>query len=67
MSNYFKIRPTDQEEKIFKELLKKNPFQCQQPWQRVLHGIIFCAQFLKRTYQGTFLRSLVQIGPAVWE
>ena len=33
----------------------------------VFDGIKFCEQFLKRTYQGTFLPSLVQIGPAVWE
>ena len=34
---------------------------------RVLDGINFCEQFLKKTSQGTFLASLVQIGPAVWE
>ena len=34
---------------------------------RVLDWIKFCAHFLKRTSQGTFLPSLVQIGPAVWE
>ena len=34
---------------------------------RVFDGIKFCEQFLKRTSQGTFLPSLVQIGPAVWE
>ena len=34
---------------------------------RVFDGIKFCEQFLKRTTQGTFLPSLVQIGPAVWE
>ena len=34
---------------------------------RVLDGIKFCEQILKRTSQGTFLPSLVQIGPAVWE
>ena len=33
----------------------------------VFDGIKFCAQFLKRTTQGTFLPSLVQIGNAVWE
>ena len=33
----------------------------------VFDGIIFCKQFLKRTCQGTFLPSLVQIDPAVWE
>ena len=32
-----------------------------------LYGIIFCEQFLKRTSQETFLPSLVQISPAVWE
>ena len=34
---------------------------------RVLDGIKFCGQVLKRTSQGTFLPSLVQIGPVVWE
>ena len=34
---------------------------------RVFDGIKFCEQVLKRTTQGTFLPSLVQIGPAVWE
>ena len=34
---------------------------------RVFDGIKFCEQVLKRTSQGTFLPSLVQIGPAVWE
>ena len=34
---------------------------------RVFDGIKFCEQFLKRTSQGTFLPSLVQIGPVVWE
>ena len=34
---------------------------------RVFDGIKFCEQFLKKTYQGTFLPSLVQIGPVVWE
>ena len=34
---------------------------------RVLDGIKFCEKFLKRTSQGTFLPSLVQIGPTVWE
>ena len=34
---------------------------------RVFDGIKFCEQFLKRTSQGTFLPSLVQIGPSVWE
>ena len=29
---------------------------------RLFDGIEFCEQFLKRTYQGTFLQSLVQIG-----
>ena len=33
----------------------------------VFDGINFCEQFIKRTSQGTFLPSLVQIGPAVWE
>ena len=34
---------------------------------RVFDGIKFCEQFLKRASKGTFLPSLVQIGPAVWE
>ena len=34
---------------------------------RVFDGIKFCEQLLKRTSQGTFLPSLVQIGEAVWE
>ena len=34
---------------------------------RVFDGIKFCEQFLKRTSQGTFLPSLVQIGPTVRE
>ena len=34
---------------------------------RVFDGINFCDHFLKRTSQRTFLPSLVQIGPAVWE
>ena len=33
----------------------------------VFDGIKFCEQFLKKTFQGTFLPSLVQIGTAVWE
>ena len=34
---------------------------------RVFDGIKFCEQFLKRTTQGTFLPSLVQIGREVLE
>ena len=34
---------------------------------RVFDGIKFCEQFLKRTSEGTFLTSLIQIGPANWE
>ena len=34
---------------------------------RVFNGIKFCEQILKRTSQGTFLPSWVQIGPAAWE
>ena len=49
---------------MFKELLKKFNFSNS---VRVFDGIKFCEQFLKRTSQGTFLPSLVQIGPAVWE
>ena len=53
------------EKKIFKELLKKYNFVAMAT--RVFDGIIFCEQILKRTSYGTFLPSLVQIGPAVWE
>ena len=60
----FKIGPAVSE-KIFKELLKKFNFVAMAT--RVFDGIKFCEQFLKRTSQGTFLPSLVQIGPAVWE
>ena len=34
---------------------------------RVNDRIKFCEHFLKRTSQGTFLPSLVRIGPVVWE
>ena len=34
---------------------------------RVFDGIKFCEHFLKMTSYGTFLPSLVQIGPAVSE
>ena len=34
---------------------------------RVFNVIKFCKQFFKRTSQGTFLPSLVEIDPAVWE
>ena len=34
---------------------------------RVFDGIKFCEKILKRTTKGTFLPSLVQIGPEVWE
>ena len=34
---------------------------------RVVDGIKFCEQLLKRTTPGTFLPSLVQIGLAVYE
>ena len=34
---------------------------------RVFGGIKLCEQFLKKTSQGTFLLSLVQIGQEVWE
>ena len=63
--NYFKIGPAVPEEKIFKELLKKFNFIAMAT--RVFDGIKFCQQFLKRTSQRTFLQSLVQIGPVVWE
>ena len=53
------------EKKTFKELLKKINFVAMAT--RVFDGIKFCEQFLKKTSQGTFLPSLGQIGPAVWE
>ena len=65
LRNYFKIGPTFSEEEIFKELLKKFNFVAMAT--RVFDGIKFCEQLFKRTAQGTFLPSLVQIGPAVWE
>ena len=34
---------------------------------RIWDGIKFCEHFWKKTSNGTFLTSLVQIGPAVWE
>ena len=34
---------------------------------RVFDGFKFCEQFLKGTSQGTFLPSMAQIGPVVWE
>ena len=34
---------------------------------RFFDGIKFCEQILNRTSYGTFLPSLVQIGPAVWK
>ena len=63
--NYFKIRPAVSEKKIFQELLKKFNFVAMAT--RVFDGIKFCEQFLKKISQGTFLPSLVQIGPVVWE
>ena len=63
--NYFKIRPAVPEEKIFKELLPKFHFVTMA--NRVFDGIKFCEQVLKRTFEGTFLPSLVKIGPAVWK
>ena len=53
------------EEKIFKELLKKINFVAMAT--RVFDGIKFSEQFFKRTSKGTFLPSLVQNGPVVWE
>ena len=63
--NYVKIGPAVPEKKIFKELLQKFHFVTMST--RVFDGIIFREQFLKWTSQETFLPSLVQIGPAVWE
>ena len=63
--NYFKIGPAVQEEKILKELLKKFCFFTMAT--TVFDGIKVCEQFLKRTSQGPFLPSLVQIGLVVWE
>ena len=61
--NYFKIGPAVSEEKVFKEFFKK--FNLVVMATRIFDGIKFCAEILKRTTQGTFLPSLVQIGPAV--
>ena len=48
-----------------RRLHKKTPFHCHGNqsfwWNQILWTI------LKRTSQGTFLTSLVQIGPAVWD
>ena len=63
--NYFKIWPMVQEKIILKELLKK--FQLVTIATRVFDEIKFCEQILKRTSQGTFLPSLVWIGPVIWE
>ena len=51
--------------RFFKELLKKFNFIAMAT--TVLDRIKVCVQFLKRTSQRTFLLSLVQIGPVVWE
>ena len=65
LSNYFKVGPGLPEKKIFKELPKKLHFVTMA--SRVFDGIKFCEQFLKRTSQGAFLPSLVQICPTVWD
>ena len=54
-----------QRRRFLKILLKK--FNVIAMATRVFDGIKFCEHFLKRTSQGTFPPSLVQIGPAVWE
>ena len=63
--NCFKIGPAISEENIFKELLKKFHFVTMAT--KVFDGIKFCEKFFKRTSQGTFLPSLVQVGPVAWE
>ena len=63
--NYLKTGQAVQEEKIFKELLKKFHFIAMAT--RVFDRIKFCEQLLKRSSQGKFLPSFVQIGQAVWE
>ena len=63
--NYYKIGLAISEEKIFKEFLKK--FNLVAMATRVFYGIKLCEQFSKRTNQGTFLSSLVQIGPVACE
>ena len=65
LANYFKIGPGVPEEEIFYELLKI--FHFIDMATRVFEGIKFCEHFLQRTSQGTFLPSLVQFGPTVWE
>ena len=53
------------EENFFLELHKKFHFVTMATTD--FDGIKFCEQFLKKISQGTFLPSLVQIGPTVWE
>ena len=50
--------------RFLKNCLKKNLVTIA---TRVFDGIKFCEHSLKRTSHGTFLPSLVQTGPAVWE
>ena len=65
------IGPAVWEEKMFKEIVddaQRTPHHPKSsPEHKVFDGIKFFEQFLKRTSQRTFLPSLVQIGPAVWE
>ena len=61
----FQNRTSGSRGEDFKELLKK--FHSVTMTTRVFDGINFCEQILKRTSQGTFLPSLIQIGSAVWE
>ena len=51
--------------RLLKNCLKKFHFIVMAT--RLFDGIKFCEQFLKRSSQGTFQPSLVQIGPAVRE
>ena len=55
-----------QRRKFFKELLKKVDFVAMAT-RDFVNIVKLCENFLKRTSQGTFLPSLVQNGPAVWE
>ena len=61
----FIVGPKVSEEKIFNEFLEK--FHLVAMATRAFDGIKFCEQLLKRTTQGTFLPSLVQIYPVVQE
>ena len=60
-----KYSKSDQRKRWLKNCLKK--FHLVVMATRVLDGIKFCEHFSKKTSQGTFLPSSVQIGPEVWK